>query len=80
MSAYGGKGPMTNAILWLEVVIFALFVALRLYTRKEILNSVGADDYLAVLALVRTERLTLKVDPQTDSYRSYISFIPFSSR
>jgi hypothetical protein len=59
MSAYGGKGPMTNAILWLEVVIFGLFVALRLYTRKEILNSVGADDYLAVLALVRTERLTL---------------------
>jgi hypothetical protein len=50
---------MTNAILWLEVVIFGLFVALRLYTRKEILNSVGTDDYLAVLALVRTERLTL---------------------
>ena len=54
MSAYGGKGPMTNAVLWVLVVIFAIFVALRLYTRKQILNSVGADDYLAVLALVRT--------------------------
>lgn len=54
MSAYGGKGPMTNGILWAEVVIFAVFVGLRLYTRKEILNSVGADDYLCIIALVRT--------------------------
>jgi hypothetical protein len=53
MSAYGGKGPMTNAVLWVLTVILSIFVALRLYTRKEILNSVGADDYLAVLALVR---------------------------
>ncbi|KAJ5459557.1 uncharacterized protein N7458_001109 [Penicillium daleae] len=52
MSAYGGKGPMTNAVLWVLVVILATFVALRLYTRKQILNSIGADDYLTVLALV----------------------------
>lgn len=52
MSAYGGKGPMVNGILWAEVVITAVFVGLRLYTRKEILNAVGADDYLCILALV----------------------------
>ena len=52
MSAYGGLGPMTNGVLWGEVVIFAIFVGLRLYTRRVILNSVGADDYLAILALV----------------------------
>ena len=49
---YGGLGPMTNAVLWVEAVICALFVGLRLYTRISILNSVGADDYLIVMALV----------------------------
>ncbi|PKS08431.1 hypothetical protein jhhlp_005142 [Lomentospora prolificans] len=49
---YGGLGPMTNAVLWAEVVIFAIFVGLRLYTRMSILNSVGADDYLIAVALV----------------------------
>jgi hypothetical protein len=51
---YGGLGPMVNAVLWLHVVIFAIFVALRLYTRISILNAVGTDDYLCVVALVRT--------------------------
>lgn len=53
MSYYGGLGPMTNAVLWVEVVVFALFVGLRLYTRKFILSAIGLDDYLVVLALVR---------------------------
>jgi hypothetical protein len=43
---------MTNAVMWLEAVIIAFFVGLRLYTRKEILNSVGLDDYLVCFALV----------------------------
>ncbi|KAE8350679.1 hypothetical protein BDV28DRAFT_159401 [Aspergillus coremiiformis] len=51
MSAYGGLGLMTNAVLWAEVVVFAVFVALRLYTRKHILNALGLDDYLVSLAL-----------------------------
>lgn len=45
---------MTNAVLWVEVVVFAIFVALRLYTRISILNAVGPDDYLVCAALVRT--------------------------
>lgn len=44
---------MTNAVLWVEVVIFALFVGLRLYTRMFILKSTGPDDYLIAIALVR---------------------------
>ncbi|KAJ9148848.1 hypothetical protein NKR23_g4745 [Pleurostoma richardsiae] len=49
---YGGLGPMTNAVLWVEVVVFAVFVALRLYTRISILSAVGPDDYLVSVALV----------------------------
>ncbi|KAJ5577303.1 hypothetical protein N7535_004229, partial [Penicillium sp. DV-2018c] len=51
MGVYGGLGPMTNAVLWVEAVVFAVFVGLRLYTRKYILNSVGFDDYLVLMAL-----------------------------
>lgn len=51
-SYYGGLGPMLNAVLWVQVVIFALFVGLRLYTRSQILHSVGADDFLVIIALV----------------------------
>ncbi|KAF4340157.1 hypothetical protein FBEOM_5854 [Fusarium beomiforme] len=51
-SYYGGLGPMLNIVLWIQVVVFAVFVGLRLYTRSQILHSVGADDYLVVIALV----------------------------
>ncbi|KAL4892381.1 hypothetical protein BDV59DRAFT_208695 [Aspergillus ambiguus] len=54
MHAYGGKGPMTNAVHWVELIIFIVFVGLRLYTRKFILNSIGADDYMVIVALVST--------------------------
>jgi len=56
MGVYGGLGPMTNAVLWIEAVIFSFFVGLRLYTRKQILNSVGLDDYLVCFALVGERR------------------------
>ncbi|KAH7123484.1 hypothetical protein B0J13DRAFT_455919 [Dactylonectria estremocensis] len=49
---YGGLGPMINAVLWAQVVVFAVFVGLRLYTRISILSSIGPDDYLVVAALV----------------------------
>lgn len=48
---------MTNGVHWMELVIVAFFVGLRLYTRKAILNSVGLDDYITVLALVRIPTL-----------------------
>ncbi|KAK3328780.1 hypothetical protein B0H66DRAFT_539339 [Apodospora peruviana] len=43
---------MVNAVLWVHVVIFAVFVVLRLYTRIVLLKSVGPDDYLVSIALV----------------------------
>lgn len=52
MGVYGGRGPMTNGVLWAEVVILAFFAGARFYTRKVILNSVGTDDYMTILALV----------------------------
>lgn len=44
---------MTVAVHWVELVICAVFAGLRLFTRKVILDSVGADDYLVLVALVR---------------------------
>lgn len=64
MSAYGGLGPMTNGVLWMMAIITAVFVALRLYTRHQILNAVGVDDYLCFLALVSKDhhKVPLVVD------------------
>jgi hypothetical protein len=53
MGYYGGQGPMVNGVLWMLVVVLALFVTLRFYTRHQILNAVGIDDWLCVTALVR---------------------------
>ncbi|KAM0226869.1 hypothetical protein ACHAPO_012023 [Fusarium lateritium] len=47
-SYYGGLGPMLNTVLWVQVVICLVFVALRIYTRSHILHSVGPDDYLVL--------------------------------
>ena len=52
MNAYGGLGPMTNGVLWMEVVLISVFVGLRLYTRHQIMNAVGIDDYLCSIAWV----------------------------
>jgi hypothetical protein len=60
MGVYGGLGPMTNAVLWVQVVIFSVFVGLRLYTRKCILNAVGADDYLGILSWVSNACSTIE--------------------
>ncbi|KAI0004696.1 hypothetical protein F4779DRAFT_599511 [Xylariaceae sp. FL0662B] len=52
MSSYGGKGPMVNGVLWMQVALAAVFVGLRLYTRTIILNNIGWDDYFTVLSLI----------------------------
>ena len=52
ISYYGGLGPMVNAILWVHVVVFAVFAALRLYIRFSLLKSAGPDDYLVAFTLV----------------------------
>jgi len=70
MGYYGGLGPMTNAVLWVEVIVFAVFAGLRLYTRKCILNAIGLDDYLVIFALVRYPNLTALY--KADTIRSSI--------
>ncbi|KAI6085228.1 hypothetical protein F4821DRAFT_241433 [Hypoxylon rubiginosum] len=45
----GGKGPLTIAILMVEVVLAGTFIAMRLYTRKFLKGGVGADDYLLMI-------------------------------
>ncbi|KAL3463752.1 hypothetical protein BJX64DRAFT_116153 [Aspergillus heterothallicus] len=52
MGYYGGLATMVNGVLWMLVVVIAIFVGLRLYTRHQILNAVGIDDYLCCIALV----------------------------
>lgn len=66
MSVYGGLGPMTNGVLWAEVFIVVVFVGLRLYTRRVILNAVGIDDALAVASLVRRPPQRHVTDAMTD--------------
>ncbi|KAI1767874.1 hypothetical protein GGR53DRAFT_525483 [Hypoxylon sp. FL1150] len=48
----GGKGPLTIAILMVEVVLAGGFIAMRLYTRKFLKGGVGADDYLLMITWV----------------------------
>lgn len=83
MGAYGGQGPMVNAVLWVEVVVGVIFVGLRLYTRKVLLNNVGWDDYLALAALVRIDERQLQFNTasaMTDkcTLRSFISSTRYS--
>jgi hypothetical protein len=68
VSYYGGLGPMLNAVLWVQVVICLVFVALRIYTRSHILHSVGPDDYLVMIALVLPNQPNMKIN--TNTFRS----------
>jgi hypothetical protein len=54
MGVYEGLGPMTNVVLWLEVVVLAVFVGLRLYTQISLLDAVGADAFSFVYFLYLT--------------------------
>ncbi|KAL3477929.1 hypothetical protein BJX99DRAFT_256899 [Aspergillus californicus] len=74
MVVYGGKGPMINGVLWVEAVIFRVFVGHRLYTRHQILNAVGIDDYLCCIAL---DQETEYRRPSTSS--TYTIFVTIAS-
>lgn len=51
--SYGGQGPKVNVVCWLLFLIAFVFTCLRLYTRAVILKSVGADDWLTLISIVR---------------------------
>lgn len=44
-------GPILNGVMWLQVVISSVFIALRIYTRYCIIRSLGWDDYMMVINL-----------------------------
>lgn len=46
-------GPTVIAVMWVETVIAFIFTALRLYTRKKLVNNIGWDDHLAAASMVR---------------------------
>lgn len=48
----GGNAGGLLAIAILAIILGTLAVALRLYTRKVVLNQIGPDDYLAVVSWV----------------------------
>lgn len=41
-----------NGVMWFQVVIATVFIALRLYTRHYIIRNIGWDDVLTVINLV----------------------------
>lgn len=45
-------GPTVIAVMWVETVIAFIFTALRLYTRKKLVNNIGWDDHLAAASMV----------------------------
>ncbi|KAI1407383.1 hypothetical protein F5Y13DRAFT_183430 [Hypoxylon sp. FL1857] len=48
----GGKGPTTIAVLSVELVLAAVFIAMRFYTRKVMKGGVGSDDYLLMVTWI----------------------------
>ncbi|KAI1138447.1 hypothetical protein F5Y05DRAFT_418770 [Hypoxylon sp. FL0543] len=48
----GGKGPETIAVLSVELVLAAFFIAMRFYTRKVMKGGVGSDDYLLMVTWI----------------------------
>lgn len=55
VQTYGGRGPKINAVCWILFFIALFFTCLRLYTRAVILKSVGADDWLTIVSIVRID-------------------------
>lgn len=41
-----------NGVMWTQVVLALIFIALRMYTRYFIINSIGWDDIVMVINLV----------------------------
>jgi hypothetical protein len=50
-------GPILNGVMWLQVIISSVFIALRIYTRYYIIRSLGWDDYMMVINLVSQDPL-----------------------
>ncbi|KAF3003143.1 hypothetical protein E8E13_008760 [Curvularia kusanoi] len=45
-------GPILNGVMWFQVVISSVFIALRIYTRNCLIRSLGWDDLMMVVNLI----------------------------
>lgn len=45
-------GPILNGVMWFQVVISSVFIALRIYTRYYIIRNIGWDDLMMIVNLV----------------------------
>lgn len=45
-------GPVLNGVMWFQVIISSIFIALRIYTRYYIIRNLGWDDLMMVVNLV----------------------------
>jgi hypothetical protein len=59
-------GPVLNGVMWFQVTISSVFIVLRIYTRYYLIRSLGWDDLMMVVNLVRQILL------QTFSYLSFL--------
>lgn len=59
ISPHDNRGYVLISAVIVVVSIASLSTALRIYTRACLLKKVGADDYLALLALVNFYRLSV---------------------
>jgi nicotinamide riboside transporter PnuC len=59
-------GPVLNGVMWFQVIISSVFIVLRIYTRYYLIRSLGWDDLMMVVNLVR--QILLQTFP-------YLSFL-----
>lgn len=58
-------GPVLNGVMWMQVVLSSVFIVLRIYTRYYLIRSLGWDDFMMVINLVR--QIPLRVFPTCHS-------------
>jgi hypothetical protein len=63
-----------NGVMWSQVVLGTVLVALRMYTRQYIVRNVGWDDVLMLVNLVRSPVLFLV--PSNMTFPSRASLLP----
>lgn len=56
-----GHGPLIMGIVWAFTAVAIAAVGLRFYLRVKLLNLVGLDDWIMLLALVSKARASSKV-------------------
>jgi hypothetical protein len=56
--AIAGKGLVVVGVIWGQIVLSAIFIGLRFYTRQFIKATLGWDDYTLMATWVRSNNKT----------------------